>query len=223
MCGIFGIVSLEQETQAAFVALAELNKARGNRGFGGLWGDGGALVPFRQPQPFDPTLVPAQAARVQLGHIRAPTGRQSTAVTDVHPFSAPCGWLAHNGLLLNHEQFPQWQLDTAVMVDSAFILGGIQAHVAAGLALPMAIRQTVEKLQGQQACWLWARPQGALYLWRVMAPVYIGHGHGRFVFSSVKHETAYERLAEGVIFRLDPHNLTFAACETFSFYSPYRA
>lgn len=220
MCGIFGVVSLEPASPQTFIKLAELNKARGNLGFGGLWGDPEELRAFRYPQPFELSLAPAEPARVQLGHIRAPTGRQTTAVTDIHPFVAPCGWLAHNGLLLNHAQFPEWQLDTAV--DSAIILGGIQLHLNGGLPLPAAVRQTVEKLDGQQACWLWSKTEKALYFWRVMSPIYVGHHKGQFIFSSVTNEWAADLLPEGVIFCLTSTNLVWTESETFSFYSPYQ-
>jgi asparagine synthetase B (glutamine-hydrolysing) len=151
-------------------------------------------------------------------------------VEDVHPFAVEDMYLAHNGLLLNHQQFPMWQLFPGSEVDSQYILGGIQAHQRQGLPTVAAICATVSQLEGQQACWLWSQEDRALFLWRVMSPIYYSLTNVSFSFSSSRYQlTCAERsvrietlLPEGVIFRLNPFTLTFEQVATFSYYSPYR-
>ena len=131
------------------------------------------------------------------GRCRAPTGRQSNDIAEVHPFETPDILLAHNGLLLNHADFPQWRINTTIQVDSQVIAGGIQHYLGAGETVPDAIQHTVEVLDGQQACWLWHKPSAAVYLWRVMAPVYYTSGADALAFSSVK-DSATQMLIEDV-------------------------
>lgn len=222
MCGIFGIISQRGIERQQFVQLAELNKHRGNLAFGGVAFSADEMNIFRYPAPFSPEMVPQAAATTLLGHIRAATGRRTNELSDVHPFISKNGLLAHNGLLLNHTQFPEWQLDTAVAVDSQIILGGIQSFLQSGLSTVAAIQQTVEKLDGQQACWYWSTTERQLYLWRVMAPIYVSQSNEGFVFSSVPNEWANNLIPEGTIFCLDSQQYQLQARARFSFYSPYQ-
>jgi glutamine phosphoribosylpyrophosphate amidotransferase len=226
MCGIFGIVSKQWVEPSSFIQLAESNQHRGNLSFGYLTGvmheEEGETAVFRHPHPFAPNMVQFESINLALGHIRAPTGGQTNRVEDVHPFASSDALLAHNGLLLNHQQFPQWQLDPNSQVDSQTILGGIQLHLDQGLALVEAIQVVVGQLEGQQACWLWSKPDNALYLWRVMSPIYYTHTEEAFVFSSSRLSTQNNLLPEGGIYRLSPFTLTFMEVAAFSYYSPYR-
>lgn len=242
MCGIFGIVSRQPIVPSDFIRLAEANRHRGNLAFGYLQGritDAGVETAVsRHPQPFTADLVhitPAHPSAspgtsLALGHIRAPTGGRSSRVGDVHPFTVNDMFLAHNGLLLNHRQFSAWQLFPDSEVDSQYILGGIQAHRRQGLPTVEAICATVSQLEGQQACWLWSQADSALFLWRVMSPIYYSLTNTSFSFSSSRYQqTGAEPcvrietlLPEGAIFRLNPFTLTFEQAATFSYYSPYR-
>jgi predicted glutamine amidotransferase len=217
MCGIFGVIG---GTRDDFLALGERNTERGNLGFGGLFID--ALhCSFRYAEPFNASKVPTRAAPIMLGHVRAPTGGRSANVDEVHPFETADFWLAHNGLLLNATAFQAWNPIPALKVDSLVIIGGIQQHRTAGLTTTEAIRATAERLEGQQACWLWDKMEAALYLWRVMSPIYVSQNSARGIyFSSVKDVRALTLLEEGVIYRLGDQG--FAPCGTFSYHNPYR-
>ncbi len=247
MCGIWGIITLGQVDYGQFAQLGEMNKARGNLGFGGYVADLQDTAVsdriFRYPQPFDPELLPVQPANVVLGHIRAPTGSRSNSVAEVHPFAVDDLLLAHNGLLLNHLDFPEWRLDTAVSVDSQIILGGIHGYRQKGLSISEAISQTVSQLDGQQACWLWSKTEQKLYLWRVMSPIYVWQMGDVFLFSSMNltrrrggAEGGVERpslpdssalifdhvlLDEGKIYQFDFATMNLNVSGEFTFYSPY--
>lgn len=226
MCGIFGIIHTAVVEAQAFYQLAQLNLTRGNLAFGYLTGRFGETDVetnvFRYPQPFLPNLVQFDEVQMALGHIRAPTGGQSPNERDIHPLEVTDAWLAHNGLLLNHWQHPEWQLNADSQIDSQFILGGIQTQLRAGLPPAQAIRNTIEKLDGQQACWLWHKSTGTLYLWRVMSPIYVQQTPEQFVFSSVKPSPVSELLSEGVVYRFRPELMTLEPVDYFGFYSPYQ-
>ena len=226
MCGIFGIVSRAKIDSVQFGQLGQLNTARGNLGFGGLICDIDACKVYRYTTPFDASKIPIDQATVALGHVRAPTGGQSTHIAEIHPFETDTLLLAHNGLLLNYRDFPQWRINPAVDVDSQVIAGGIHRHLESGQSLPEAIKKTVEALDGQQACWLWHKPSRQIYLWRVMAPIYVNSLAGdqaMIIFSSIKDSHAQILLEEGIIYRLDPAALSLTGVLNFSYYNPYRA
>jgi len=232
MCGIFGVIakgSRQPIDYAQFRQLGAVNIERGNRAFGGLL-IGETEQIFRFAHPYAPELIPLEAAQphIALGHIRAPTGGQSEDVAEVHPFETRDLLLAHNGLLLNHEQFPQWRvIDPALHVDSQVIVGGIQCALDAGESVTQAIKSTVEKLDGQQACWLWHKPTQMIYVWRVMSPIYVSADESLpfITFSSVRDATQPQTLLEeGHIYQLDAGHAqaAFQSMETFRFYNPYR-
>ena len=222
MCGIFGIVSRQAIEVEQFTRLGELNTERGNLAFGGLVVHKGQPEIYRYATPFDGKKVPLNDTLVALGHVRAPTGRQSNDIAEVHPFETADLLLAHNGLLLNYIQFPHWRINPTINVDSQVIIGGIQVHLNAGLTVPNAIKATVEALDGQQACWLWHKSSGDLYLWRVMSPIYTNANAERLTFSSVKSDVTQHNLMEGVIYRMDWNRHALIEVETFNYYNPYQ-
>jgi glutamine phosphoribosylpyrophosphate amidotransferase len=222
MCGIFGIITRTSVDPALYTELGILNTRRGNLAFGGVIVTGDSIRTFRHAMPFDGSLVELDGAHTVLSHIRAPTGSQSDSIDEVHPFETADLLLAHNGLLLNHEAFPQWRINPVINVDSQVIVGGIQHHLDTGLTVEDAICHTVETLNGQQACWLWHKPTGSIYLWRVMSAVYCGQQAERFVFSSVQHPMTPSQLDEGILYHLDRPTLGLEPVGEFAYYSPYR-
>lgn len=222
MCGIFGIVRPAGIPAAWVERLGQLNTARGNIAFGGLVWSPEADHVFRFAQPFEATKIDIGAMLVVLGHIRAPTGGHSNNLGEVHPFEATDLLLAHNGILLNHTDFPQWRSDPTLIVDSQIIIGGIQTYVEAGQSVETAISQTVSQLDGQQGCWLWSKSIPMLYLWRVMSSLYYRYEPGCLVFSSVKCDLADQLLPEGIVYQIDPTANYFLPVAEFEFYSPYK-
>lgn len=222
MCGIFGIITQTVVDPDRYAELGGLNTRRGNLAFGGLVGRPDAIRVYRYASPFDAARVELDGATLALSHIRAPTGGQSSDLDEVHPFETGDVLLAHNGLLLNHQAFPQWRINPAIAVDSQVIAGGVQGQLDDGLTIIAAIKRTVEALKGQQACWLWHKPTRQVYLWRVMSPLYVGHTAGQRVFSSVKHVTAPDLLNEGVIYRLDSRQLDLEVVGDFAYDTPYK-
>ncbi len=229
MCGIFGILSKTQVIRQQFCQLAEINKQRGNLAFGYLTAKIGFDYPqtqinvFRHPHAFDENLLNEEEVQMRLGHILAPTAGKLKSIAQIHPFETPTGYLAHNGLLLNHKQFSAWRIHPNLEVDSQVIIGGIEYHLKAGLEISAAIKKTIEFLEGQQACWYWHKPTHCLYLWRVMSPIYIGQNSNTFYFSSTQHNLFSEcLLKEGILYKFDLGSFSLKPITDFSFYSPYQ-
>jgi glucosamine 6-phosphate synthetase-like amidotransferase/phosphosugar isomerase protein len=228
MCGIFGVISKTTFADLEmFKELGEANTIRGNLGFGGV------SVTYHQPEgrsgnvfrflaPFNPVYVPDEPAHLLLGHVRAPTGGQTQNPREIHPFQSKEFLLAHNGLLLNHDRFPDWRVNPLISVDSQVIVGGIQYHRNSGASILTAIKETVQSLEGQQACWLHDMPDGGVYLWRVMSPIYVGIHGENLCFSSVETHRTYTLLREGVIYRYDKQSHGLQPTESFTYYNPYQ-
>lgn len=222
MCGIFGVITQDIVRPEWVEMLGNLNTVRGNLAFGGVVWSPEFIRVFRFTEPFDFNKIELDGAKVFLGHIRAPTGKQSKDIREVHPFETSTLLLAHNGLLLNHTDFPNWRIYRDLEVDSQIIIGGIQNHLNSAEHLIAAITQTISQLEGQQACWLWHTLSPALYLWRVMSSLYYHHRPGQFIFSSVKCELANHLLPEGRVYQILPLAEEFSALAKFKFYNPYK-
>lgn len=220
MCGIFGLWSQQGIKHSQFTQLGDLNTRRGNLGFGALIRGKNSLHVIRHATPFDAEKIQWEWADLVLGHVRAPTGGQSDSLAEIHPLETPDLLLAHNGLLLNHYQFPEWQLDPALKIDSQVIIGGIQHALDSGRDIVESIKTTIEKLEGQQACWLWHKPTQQLYLWRVMSPIYFQQTADQIAFSSVQYSASSILLDEGIIYRLGSQKIE--GLDQFSYYSPYK-
>ena len=225
MCGIFGIISQKQVDYKQFFELGILNTQRGNLSFGYLTGKMGQdntldnVHVFKHIQPFQETRVAQENTNLILAHIRAPTSTQSTQLANVHPFETPDGYLAHNGLLLNHAEYSKWY--EGYTVDSQIIIGGIQSHLNQGMEIVNAIEKTAAALEGQQACWYWHKPKQHLYFWRVMSPIYVSDSEETLYFSSIQHELASLLLKEGVIYRYSLSLSCLTEVGAFEFQSPY--
>jgi glutamine phosphoribosylpyrophosphate amidotransferase len=229
MCGIYGVIDKTAVSREAFIGLGLANQQRGNRTFGYMT----AVLsqPVEPPDvrrfmaPFAPQMAQVGHSQVVLAHNGTPTNGRPLTETAVHPFASRSALLAHNGLLLNDRQFPQWRLnpERPITVDSEIILGGIQHYLDVGTAVAEAIARTAGRLEGQQACWLWHLPTQQLYLWRVMSPLFILNDRQSFHFSSVRFGPIQQLLAEGIVYQLDPVTLALTEAATFDFYSPYKS
>lgn len=206
MCGIFGgNLNINK-----FRELASFNIKRGNLGFGGLSIASNQEMIFRYNQPFSDGLNIPEGDFL-MGHVLASTGNAKR----IHPFESDRFILAHNGILLNHQDFNHWYTGP---VDSQYLLGGIQSNFNDGLDVIQSIKITNEVMTGQRACWLWDRFKNIAYFWRVMSPLF--YTLNPFVFSSSKFEDSVI-MEEGVIYSYDYSRNLFATCTKFIFYSPY--
>ncbi len=225
MCGIFGKIDDCAIEAAVISPLVQASLHRGNLGFGyfsaSLAGNDMQGAIYRFARPYTDSLLTIDAHQhIVLGHVRAATSGARDK-RGVHPFESADLLLAHNGILLNHADFPAWQ--GAAGVDSETILNGIQAHLdeAPGQQTAGAITRTISQLEGQQACWLWHKRERALYLWRVMSPLFFGRTDTSLTFASTRTNDCPHPLPEGIVYRFIPFTMAWQQVATFPFTSPY--
>jgi glucosamine 6-phosphate synthetase-like amidotransferase/phosphosugar isomerase protein len=205
MCGIFGAIASEgREIPSTVIRdLASWNSERGDLGFGAFIINKGQRMLGHWSEPFNATRFSVAGARVALFHTRAPTHGQTNAWQCLHPFEGRTTLLAHNGLLLNHAEFAGYNGWRPWQVDSMAIQALIEEGIKAQSDTPKAIKAACEMLKGQQACWLWDKRDGNVYLWRVMSPLHVGIHDGILYFSSVSHPAvASQSLVEGYVYRI---------------------
>lgn len=175
-----------------FNYLAGLNQQRGNKAFG--YFDGKTVTKLNDSW-YDNFVAPQ--TELLLAHLLSPTGKP-LGLDGVHPFERS-GWLlAHNGILLNRNDFPEWR----GAVDSQTILNGF---VQESYNYPEvdALTNVLEKMNGQHACWL--TNGKTIYLWSVMSPVYYYEDDSLLTFSSaafkVEGQNA-QKLEQGIVFEI---------------------
>jgi glucosamine 6-phosphate synthetase-like amidotransferase/phosphosugar isomerase protein len=207
------------------------------RGYGiCMWSDDSSIV-IKDTGEIHPMVCEkavAIGAHVLAAHTRAPTG-EDIGVRGVHPFITDSFHFAHNGVLINwkREPFDHWRKVVAdgrlwrTDVDSTAILAGIQYQTNRGELLPEAICETMREVEGQAGCWLYEEEYGALYLWRVMATLYLRQVDGVWYFSSAKTPLfrGTDLMIEGQVLRLPRGHTNPIARNvgSFDFKTPYAA
>jgi glutamine phosphoribosylpyrophosphate amidotransferase len=218
LCGIFGVAGKFKNTDAlkVFTDLAELNRDRGQLGYGLLVGNldnTGMITKGPGDMDFSKIFDEGSASRGQtrfsvdntialLGHTRAPTGGTPTDTINCHPFSHELAGidLAHNGILIDHEQLRALHptVPEDVKTDSIALLYAIADEYMArrDLNLSAAIRSTCTRVRGSFACWIWERPLKSVYVFRSISPIHYRIDSQMFAFSSTPFEDSKE-LDEG--------------------------
>ena len=124
MCGIFGSNDIK-----TFRELYTKNSERGNfvRSVtmlfpGGMKND--VRVTTKYEQNFDKHIEENPFCIYYLGHVQSPTSNvRKFNIETSHPFNLNNKYIAHNGVLSNHEQLVQeYNLDIECEVDSGVIL-----------------------------------------------------------------------------------------------------
>lgn len=221
MCAIFGYVSdkpigknLEQ-----LLDIGLLNVKRGNQAFGYLGIENyeasswkGLIVGRRSVQFSMFHSSALESCNIVLFHLLSSTGTEKR----IHPFETDQFIFAHNGLLLDYQQGNE-VFSYLGPTDSQYLLAAIER--VKPMTLMDKISYANEHFQGQRACWLWDKKDQALYLWRVMSPLYIEIGEGQIIFSSVKIADSYTNLPEGKVFGIK--NMVLKHLIDFKYYTPY--
>jgi glutamine phosphoribosylpyrophosphate amidotransferase len=199
MCGIFGVYSANANIDKDVLKeVAVRNSFRGNRGLGILQHSDQVVVnryaSVNENWHEDITDV----SDVVLGHTVAPTGTSHI----VHPIETERFIFAHNGILLNYKEYPQWGwLDNKL--DSAYLLCGIIDSLVDNVA--DSIVKTAEQFKGQQSCWLYDKNTNELYVWRVMSTLFYGAHNDAIWFSSTNDIKAFQlknAFNEGIVYKL---------------------
>jgi len=212
MCGIFGSNDIK-----TFRELYKKNSERGNfvRSVTMLFPAGmknDLRVATKYEQDFDKHIEENPFCIYYLGHVQSPTSNVREFRTETsHPFNLKNKYLAHNGVLSNHEELIQeYNLNIECEVDSGMILPLIEK---------IGFTDAISTLQGTFGCWYYDSDTGCLRIFRSGSTLFLNSGS----FSSAQPETSHERvnslgynyINEGHILEYNFTNNTFNKVDEF--------
>lgn len=190
MCGIFGFITSEGEGPeiGRLRRLALITQTRGEHAFGlaCLGADGTTFEIFKRPGPAHRYLDELERCRravVVIGHCRYATHGSPLDNRNNHPHVAGGGFLAHNGVIYNHQDLARrFRLRPQTECDSE-ILGLLMARCPGTIAQRAA--WTTNQARGPLAMLgLWRRPARLLVV-RRGKPLHLGQGRDGFYFASL--------------------------------------
>jgi len=218
MCGIFGSNDIK-----TFRELYTKNSERGNfvRSVtmlfpGGMKND--VRVATKYEQNFDKHIEENPFCIYYLGHVQSPTSNvRKFNIETSHPFNLNNKYIAHNGVLSNHEELIQeYNLNIECEIDSSVILPLIEK---------IGLVDAISTLQGTFGCWYYDSNIGSLRIFRSGSTLFYNGGD----FSSIQPETDHERvnklgykhINEGDILEYNFTNNTFSVVDKFELNSPF--
>lgn len=219
MCGIFGSFD-----RFHFLELYTINLSRGGREFGGLFFS-------KHPKFFH--LIKTEEKDVHahidrfsypytyyLGHTRAPTNTVvEFGYSTSHPFIQGNWCVAHNGVILNFNEFKaRYRIKNEVDSSCIPFLLDIEEREEEEVK---TIQRVLERLRGVFACWIMNLSTMNVYLVRCGAPIWYIPSLG---FTSVNPGITHldkTSLEEGVIYKLNCEMNRVEALGEFKYESPY--
>ena len=183
MCGIFGSNDIK-----TFRELCARNSERGNfvRSVTMVFPGGmknGIHVSTKHDQDFNKPIEENPFCIYYLGHVQSPTSsvREFDTKTS-HPFNLNDKYIAHNGVLSNHEELiKEYNLDITCSVDSSVLLPLIEK---------IGFTDALSTLQGTFGCWYYDTNTGSMRIFRSGSTLFLNNGS----FSSMQPETSHERV-----------------------------
>ncbi len=188
MCGIFGSNNIK-----TFRELYTKNSERGNfvRSVtmlfpGGMKND--IRVSTKYEQDFNKHIEENPFCIYYLGHVQSPTSSiREFNIETSHPFNLKNKYIAHNGVLSNHEELIQeYNLNIKCKVDSEVILPLIEK---------IGFNDAISALQGTFGCWYYDVSHAEIRIFRSGSTIFSNGGD----FSSLKVNDQYKDIAEGDI------------------------
>ena len=195
MCGIFGSNNIK-----TFRELYTKNSERGNfvRSVtmlfpGGMKNDIGVATKYEQN--FDKHIEENPFCIYYLGHVQSPTSNvRKFNIETSHPFNLNNKYIAHNGVLSNHEELIQeYNLNIECKVDSDVILPLIEK---------IGLVDAISTLQGTFGCWYYDSNTGSLRIFRSGSTLFSNGGD----FSSVSYTHLSCRRIERCRSRWSPYH-----------------
>ena len=204
MCGIFGSNDIK-----TFRELCMKNSERGNfvRSVTMLFPAGmknDIRVATKYEQDFDKHIEENPFCIYYLGHVQSPTCNiREFNIETSHPFNFKNKYIAHNGVLSNHEELIQeYNLNIKCKVDSGVILPLIEK---------IGFNDAISALQGTFGCWYYDANSAELRVFRSGSTVFSNGGD----FSSLQVSDEYKAITEGDILVYNFTNNTFNKEEEF--------
>ena len=209
MCGIFGSNNIK-----TFRELCTKNSERGNfvRSVtmlfpGGMKND--IRVSTKYEQDFGKHIEENPFCIYYLGHVQSPTSNvREFNIETSHPFNFKNKYIAHNGVLSNHEELIQeYNLDIKCKVDSNVILPLIEK---------IGFNDAISALQGTFGCWYYDANHAELSIFRSGSTLFSNGGD----FSSIQVSDEYKDVTEGAILVYNFTNNTFNKEDEFELNMP---
>ena len=204
MCGIFGSNDIK-----TFRELCTKNSERGNfvRSVTMLFPAGmknDIRVATKYEQDFDKHIEENPFCIYYLGHVQSPTSNiREFNIETSHPFNFKNKYIAHNGVLSNHEELIQeYNLNIKCKVDSGVILPLIEK---------IGFNDAISALQGTFGCWYYDANSAELRVFRSGSTVFSNGGD----FSSLQVSDEYKAITEGDILVYNFTNNSFNKEEEF--------
>jgi len=204
MCGIFGSNNIK-----TFRELCTKNSERGNfvRSVtmlfpGGMKND--IRVSTKYEQDFNKHIEENPFCIYYLGHVQSPTSSiREFNIETSHPFNLKNKYIAHNGVLSNHEELIQeYNLNIKCKVDSNVILPLIEK---------IGFNDAISALQGTFGCWYYDTDHAELRIFRSGSTLFSNGGD----FSSIQVSDEYKDITEGTVLIYNFTNNTFNKEEEF--------
>lgn len=214
MCGIFGSKDYKK-----YVALYKKNKKRGSFSFGGMFIDNKLHAVVKTQGTFNfsgkPALqlknnksMPLSNFKNYLGHTQAPTSSQRKYNhTTTHPFNEKEWYVAHNGVLTNHNELRKQlkKYKSVNEVDSSVIPALIHSVCEKSKKEVECICTALSLLKGTFGLWIYNSKTGNTYLARSGSTLYANYITNDF--SSIPFEK-FKPLEEGTLFLQTVEGLT---------------
>ena len=160
---------------------------------------------IKRQTPFTLNDVP-DYKQLYLFHSRAPTSRTTEYdPLDTHPFCVNGVYVAHNGIITNHDKLGEkyeidYSLPDVSMVDSyviPFMINHNKQHCGNWVD---AIIKTLNELDGIFALWIYIAELGKTYVCRSGSTLYADFNLGSFSSSPID---GFMPVSEGVLYSID--------------------
>lgn len=225
MCGIFG-----SSDYSRYVKLYDQNKKRGNFSYGGLFIDTKIHAIVKTQGTFNfkgklsiemkgKTTKPLNSFKNYLGHTQAPTSsKREYSHKTTHPFSEKQWYIAHNGVLSNHNTLRKGlkKFKSINEVDTSVIPPLVYMHTAKSKNEVKGICEALSLLEGTFGLWIYNDRSNSVYLARSGSTLYANYLTNDF--SSII-ATGLKSLEEGILYLQTVEGLT--AVGDFKTNSPF--
>ena len=168
----------------------------------------GITVSTKHDQDFNKPIEENPFCIYYLGHVQSPTSsaREFNTKTS-HPFNLNDKYVAHNGVLSNHEELiKEYDLDITCSVDSSVILPLIEK---------IGFTDALSTLQGTFSCWYYNTNTGSMRIFRSGSTLFLNNGSFSSIQPEDSHEQGYNSINEGHVLEYNFTNNTFNKVDEF--------
>ena len=186
MCGIFGVIGTNHQSQADFKKLAAYARQRGRDASGLILQNGDSYLVKKENVDVLRLLRTADfgTAKLKIGHSRLITN----GLEDNQPVVRDGFCLVHNGIVVNEtDVWKRIDVERKFTVDSEAILGVAIHELAKGLEITALAEKIMTTCVGTMSCALVLPRIGKLLLFSNNGSLFFGHKFDSTYFASEKY------------------------------------